>query len=198
MATSKFQTFRTSKQNSTFHSFWDNNLDGAEGSWRVSVFKMLRTAVRQLSTTSRRAAGTVQHLTLPEIEAGARHAIDISKAQGVAQRGLVDGMSLREREYVTDAVSNWQNTTHQTQQALRRNRLRSLRQSRISKPRWIRQRSCSSLCRRKCRKARFAETWRDSGRRHSRQHGYWLGPCVPQQRLQAGNIHAQHAITRKD
>lgn len=52
---------------------------------------MLRTAVRQFSTSVVRKAGSVQKLSLSEIETAGRGAIEISKAQGVAQRGLVDG-----------------------------------------------------------------------------------------------------------
>jgi hypothetical protein len=55
---------------------------------------MLRTAARHFSTTAGRAAGTIPKLTLAEIESGARHAIEISKAQGIAQRGLVDGQKI--------------------------------------------------------------------------------------------------------
>jgi cysteine synthase len=55
---------------------------------------MFRTAVRQFVWTARRAAGTVQELSVPEIEAAYRHGIEVSKAQGVATRGLVDGTLL--------------------------------------------------------------------------------------------------------
>jgi hypothetical protein len=52
---------------------------------------MLRTAVRQFATSASRKAGTIPHLSIQEIEAGGRKLIDISKAQGVAERALVDG-----------------------------------------------------------------------------------------------------------
>jgi cysteine synthase A len=52
---------------------------------------MLRTVARQFAYTARRAAGTVETLTIPEIEAAYSHGIEISKAQRVASRGLVDG-----------------------------------------------------------------------------------------------------------
>jgi cysteine synthase A len=52
---------------------------------------MFRTAVRQFAYTARRAAGTVETLTIPEIEAAYSHGIEISKAQRIASRGLVDG-----------------------------------------------------------------------------------------------------------
>jgi cysteine synthase A len=55
---------------------------------------MFRTAVRQFAWTARRAAGTVEKLSVAEIDAAYRHGIDISKAQGVAKRGLVDGTVL--------------------------------------------------------------------------------------------------------
>jgi hypothetical protein len=52
---------------------------------------MLRTAVRHFSASAGRAAGTVQKLSVSEIESAGRQAIEISKAQGIAHRGLVDG-----------------------------------------------------------------------------------------------------------
>ena len=52
---------------------------------------MLRTAARKFSCSAARSAGTIPKLSISEIEAGSRKAIEISKAQGVAQRGLVDG-----------------------------------------------------------------------------------------------------------
>jgi IS5 family transposase len=54
---------------------------------------MFRTSVRQFATTATRAAGVIPKLTIAEINAGSRKAIEISKAQGVAQRSLVDGTS---------------------------------------------------------------------------------------------------------
>jgi hypothetical protein len=36
-------------------------------------------------------AGTIPQLSIQEIEAGNRKLIEISKAQGIAQRALVDG-----------------------------------------------------------------------------------------------------------
>jgi cysteine synthase A len=54
---------------------------------------MFRTAVRQFACTARRAAGTVETLTIPEIEAAYSHGIEISKAQRIASRGLIDGLS---------------------------------------------------------------------------------------------------------
>jgi cysteine synthase A len=53
---------------------------------------MFRTAVRQFAFTARRAAGTVETLTIPEIEAAYSHGIEISKAQRIASRGLIDGI----------------------------------------------------------------------------------------------------------
>jgi hypothetical protein len=52
---------------------------------------MFRTAALQFARSGFRAAGTIPQMTIAEIEAGARKAIDISKVQGVCQRGLVDG-----------------------------------------------------------------------------------------------------------
>ncbi|KAF2673793.1 cysteine synthase [Microthyrium microscopicum] len=53
---------------------------------------MLRTAVRQFAHSSSRMAGTVQQLTIAEIEAGSRKAINISKAQTIANRGFIDAI----------------------------------------------------------------------------------------------------------
>jgi hypothetical protein len=53
---------------------------------------MFRTAVRRFAFTAWRSAGTVPELTLPEIEAAYKHGIEISKAQRIATRGLVDGI----------------------------------------------------------------------------------------------------------
>jgi len=55
---------------------------------------MFRTAVRQFARSIPRAAGTVQELTMAEIECSSRKIIDISRAQGVANRGFVDGKLL--------------------------------------------------------------------------------------------------------
>ena len=52
---------------------------------------MFRTAVHRFAATALRAAGTVQEMTMAEIESSFRQGIDISKAQGIARRGLVDG-----------------------------------------------------------------------------------------------------------
>ena len=52
---------------------------------------MFRTAVRHFSAGAGRAAGTIPKLSIAQIEAAGHNAIEISKAQGVAQRGLVDG-----------------------------------------------------------------------------------------------------------
>jgi hypothetical protein len=52
---------------------------------------MLRTAVRHFATTVTRAAGVIPKLTIAEIESRSRKAIEISKAQGIAQRSLIDG-----------------------------------------------------------------------------------------------------------
>ena len=53
--------------------------------------KMLRTVVRQFAATTLRAAGTVQEMTMAEIESSFRQGIEVSKAQGIASRGFVDG-----------------------------------------------------------------------------------------------------------
>lgn len=55
---------------------------------------MFRTAVRQFASTARRAAGTVEKLSVAEIDAAYRHGIQVSHAQGIASRGLVDGALL--------------------------------------------------------------------------------------------------------
>ena len=55
---------------------------------------MFRTAVRQFAWTARRAAGTVEKLSIAQIDAAYRHGIEVSQAQGVASRGLVDGIVL--------------------------------------------------------------------------------------------------------
>ena len=52
---------------------------------------MFRTAVRQFAATALRAAGTVQEMTMAEIESSFSQGINISKAQGIARRGLIDG-----------------------------------------------------------------------------------------------------------
>lgn len=52
---------------------------------------MFRTAVRRFATTALRAAGTVQELTMAEIETTFKHGIEVSKAQGIATRGFIDG-----------------------------------------------------------------------------------------------------------
>jgi hypothetical protein len=52
---------------------------------------MLRTAVRHFSASAGRAAGTIPKLSVAQIEASGHNAVEISKAQGIAQRGLVDG-----------------------------------------------------------------------------------------------------------
>jgi hypothetical protein len=54
--------------------------------------EMFRTAVRQFAAISRRCAGSVPDLTVPQIEEAYRWGIEISKAQKVAQRGLCDGI----------------------------------------------------------------------------------------------------------
>ncbi|KAF2437019.1 PALP-domain-containing protein [Tothia fuscella] len=53
---------------------------------------MFRTAVRRFAATSWRAAGSVPELTIAEIEAAHKHGIEISKAQRIASRGLVDAI----------------------------------------------------------------------------------------------------------
>ncbi|KAE9974512.1 hypothetical protein EG328_003782 [Venturia inaequalis] len=53
---------------------------------------MFRTAVRQFASTARRAAGTVEKLSVAEIDAAYRHGIQVSHAQGIASRGLVDAI----------------------------------------------------------------------------------------------------------
>jgi len=57
-----------------------------------SLNTMFRTAVRQFARTTSRAAGTLPQLTVAEIEAAGRKAIEISKAQGIAQRGFIDAI----------------------------------------------------------------------------------------------------------
>jgi len=52
---------------------------------------MFRTIVRQFAATTLRAAGTVQEMTMAEIESSFRQGIEVSKAQGIANRGFVDG-----------------------------------------------------------------------------------------------------------
>jgi hypothetical protein len=52
---------------------------------------MFRAAARKFSTTAARTAGTIPKLSISEIEAGNRHAIEVSRAQGVGKRGLIDG-----------------------------------------------------------------------------------------------------------
>ena len=47
---------------------------------------MFRTGVRRLAATAWRATES-----LSKIEAGYQHGIEVSKAQGIAKRGLVDG-----------------------------------------------------------------------------------------------------------
>jgi hypothetical protein len=53
---------------------------------------MFRTAVRRFAATQFRAAGSVPELTIKQIEEAHHWGIKISKAQGIAQRGLVDGI----------------------------------------------------------------------------------------------------------
>ena len=55
---------------------------------------MFRTAVRRFASTTLRAAGMVREMTMAEIESSFRQGIDISKAQGIARRGLLDGNNL--------------------------------------------------------------------------------------------------------
>ena len=50
---------------------------------------MIRTSVRRIATTARRAAETIA-----EMEAPQAHAIQMSRAQGIAQDGLISGESL--------------------------------------------------------------------------------------------------------
>jgi len=52
---------------------------------------MFRTAIRRFIATSRLAAGTVQELTMAEIETAFKHGREVSRAQGIAKRGLIDG-----------------------------------------------------------------------------------------------------------
>jgi hypothetical protein len=52
---------------------------------------MFRTAVRRFAATSWRFAGSVPELTVPQIEEAYQWGIQISKAQAIAKRGLVDG-----------------------------------------------------------------------------------------------------------
>jgi cysteine synthase A len=49
---------------------------------------MFRTAARQFAASARRSAEAVS------FEANHQTAIGISKAQGISQRGLLDGMSM--------------------------------------------------------------------------------------------------------
>lgn len=56
---------------------------------------MFCTAVRQFALTARRAAGTVEKLSVAEIDAAFRHGIQVSHAQGISSRGLVDGALLQ-------------------------------------------------------------------------------------------------------
>jgi hypothetical protein len=53
---------------------------------------MFKTAVRQFARTGSRTAGVIPPFSLKQIEAGSRKAIEISKAQGIAERSLVDGL----------------------------------------------------------------------------------------------------------
>lgn len=66
------------------------SLAGA-GVCRLERFKMFRAAARQFSVSTSRMVGTVSQLSIAEIEAGSRNLIEVSTAQGVAQRALVDG-----------------------------------------------------------------------------------------------------------
>lgn len=52
---------------------------------------MFSTAIRRFAATSFRAAGSVQEKTIAEIENAFQHGIGVSKAQGIAKRGLIDG-----------------------------------------------------------------------------------------------------------
>lgn len=61
---------------------------------------MFRTAVRRFAATQYRFAGSVPELTLKQIEEAHHWGLQISKSQGIAQRGLVDGMQVNEIEFV--------------------------------------------------------------------------------------------------
>lgn len=83
---------------------------------------MFRTAVRQFAWTARRAAGTVEKLSVAEIDAAYRHGIEVSQTQGVASRGLVDGtvfittcsVNLRS----SSVSSNRKNTPHSIEETV--------------------------------------------------------------------------------
>jgi len=73
---------------------------------------MFRTAVRRFIATSRLAAGTVQELTMAEIETAFKHGIQVSQAQGIAKRGLIDGEASAPSDHFDFLLkfgSNWQN-----------------------------------------------------------------------------------------
>ncbi|KIW07268.1 cysteine synthase [Verruconis gallopava] len=53
---------------------------------------MFRTAVRRFAATPWRAAGSVPELTIPQIEEANAWGIQVSKAQAIAKRGLVDAI----------------------------------------------------------------------------------------------------------
>ena len=52
---------------------------------------MFRTAARRFAATAWRAAGTVENKTMAEVEREFAHGIDVSRAQGIASRGFIDG-----------------------------------------------------------------------------------------------------------
>lgn len=83
---------------------------------------MFRTVVRQFAWTARCAAGTVEKLSVAEIDAAYRHGIYVSKAQGIAQRGLVDGIVVTNVSNVKSrglsTTSDWKDATHSNEQAL--------------------------------------------------------------------------------
>jgi hypothetical protein len=159
------------------------------------LFTMFRTAARSFAVSAWRSAES-----LGQLEAASQTAINISKAQGIGQRGFLDG-----KPYLFDTCmstvltwqSNWQNPTHPPQEAIRRDWLQRSRESRVPKPWWLRKGPRRPLRRRECRAPRPPTPRRDCNRRHSWQHGDWACTRLPLQGLQTRHIHAQHAVARQ-
>lgn len=157
---------------------------------------MFRTASRSFTASIWRSAEN-----LSQLEASYATGINISKAQGVGQRGFIDGthtipppQTPHNKHLTHTPQSNRQNPAHPPQKTLRRNRLQHPRQSGIPKPRRLCKRPRRPLRRRKRRAQGPPLPRRHRHRRHRRKHRHRPRSRLPLKRIQARHLHAQHAI----
>ena len=181
---------------------------------------MFRVGVRRFTTTTWRASQESSTL----ISEASRHRLtEVSKAQGIANQGLVDGNSQRPHTnpaFLPSSASPstfpllisqvikpnankprtaiGKNATDPAQVPLRGNRLHDSRQSRVPKPRRLRQGPRGPVRGRERRTPWPAQARRDRRRGHSRQHRHRARARVPVKGLPARHIHAQHPVAGQD